>query len=599
MLLTLDSSVIIAALRKQEEKQNIMRLLIKIFLVIIICYCDKAVSQENMIAQDGNTNYRIMVGANASETEIFAAQELQGYLLQVSGAFMPMANADERSYKYLILVGEGALYLAGLRFDGQMTDPDGFSIKTYGSRIALYGGSSRGTLYSVYAFLEMLGCRWYAPGIIGEVIPRLSNIALADAEYTEKPSIKYRCFSSYADTFQSIQWIDWMVKNRMNCILIPITGYDEFKKMMYGEIERRGLYIAVKYDYSEEKQLQDFIKSNPEIDILEMPLITGFEIIESTIQLLRDTNIRISILIQGELSRDVNLKDRSVTLDPESRCYRHSIGDEGCEINAKYRAYIDDMLKLCTNIHIYEHCMSSYSQNSLPFPVLNTMASDIKYINSSFFSKSLSKKPEVINNLSKKIDGLVSQADTRNWGTYGLNYYVFTKLTWNSNYNLGSIIDDYCDKFYGAASASMKEYFAMLEDSMLLMKHFFYVESPEIINKLLSEETIANLETQINKAKSLSNDVMIFDRIRKTQLSLEYAADLWRLQDNYSRAVSLQKSGDHSAAEKLASAIEIGDRLVKFLFEHIDEEVFIITEDYIFNYLEPMISDARMRLDSE
>jgi len=226
--------------------------------------------------------------------------------------------------------------------------------------------------------------------------------------------------------------------------------------------------------------------------------------------------------------------------------------------------------------------MGSYDQNSLPFPILHTIKSDLEY-----FQRLGS------------VNGVISQCEPGNWGSYGLNYYVFARMSWNSKSDLGHVVDDYCEKYYGSANEPMKRYFSKLEDAMAAMEHFRYIEPPRSILELLNQELLEDLRSEIRKAKDLTDDAMNFDRIRKTELSLTHANYLWQTLDHYTRAVKLREDGNTAEArEYFQKSVETGEKLVKFLFQNIDEGVFIASREYIFDYLEPLIIDARDQRES-
>jgi hypothetical protein len=50
------------------------------------------------------------------------------------------------------------------------------------------------------------------------------------------------------------------------------------------------------------------------------------------------------------------------------------------------------------------------------------------------------------------------------WATQGLNYYVVARLHWDPEQNVDALIDDYCRSGFGPAAASVRRYFAQLED---------------------------------------------------------------------------------------------------------------------------------------
>ena len=123
--------------------------------------------------------------------------------------------------------------------------------------------------------------------------------------------------------------------------------------------------------------------------------------------------------------------------------------------------------------------------------------------------------------------------------------------------------------------------------------------SSHLILRLLDERTLAELEMNVRNASDLADGAMVFDRIRKVQLSLEHASFLWYTLHYYFNAVQSQKAGKHEeASNHFQKSIEIGEKLVAFLFQNIDEGVFVIPESYIFEYIEPLLEEARDRKES-
>ena len=553
---------------------------------------------EIHLIEDGSTDYRVVVAPNATSIEVFAAQELQGYIMQMSNVFLPMDRRIGQVVEKRILVGGGAIDRLGIAVDKDYLGRDGFIIKTIGGNIILAGGRPRGTLYSVYTFLQMLGCRWLAPGILGEVIPQSLAITIDHIDHLERPSLRYRGFTSLiATNGEGAQWIDWMCKNRMNYILIPISNYANFKRILGGEVRRRNMDVGVSFDSSTlggEVKLADrmlsFITKNQEVDIvvLELPEADADQYkvsVSEALKAIREQFPRksVSLMTNGgnasAIGKNVRDGDFLSYFEPAPRCYRHSLSDEECEINIPIKSHLEEQLKAQKGVHIYEHYMGSYSQNSLPFPILHSIASDLKYFHR-----------------STGLEGVVSQCEIGNWGSYALNYYVFARMAWNAGDDLGVIVDDYCEKYYGSASAPMKKYFAGLEDTVTRMEHFSYIDPPHLILSLLDEKSLAALGMELQNAGGLANGAMDFDRIRKTQLSLEHARLLWYTLSHYSRAIQFQEAEKSmEAQEYFQKAVETGEELITFLFKNVDEGVFIIPESYIFDYLEPLIMDARIR----
>ena len=175
-----------------------------------------------MIALDGQAFARIVVPDDATTAEQFAAEELQSYLLQISGAELPIEPESA--------IGKGARLLVGATSFGEQAmqslsdeDPETFVVRRLGDDLLLAGLTERATLYAVYDYLEDdLHCRWLGPGPDWEEVPTMSKVGVRTAERTESPAMKYR-FLRMTVVAEPGSWDDyamsWAVKRKINVIL--------------------------------------------------------------------------------------------------------------------------------------------------------------------------------------------------------------------------------------------------------------------------------------------------------------------------------------------------------------------------------------------
>ena len=169
---------------------------------------------ERVIAQGGRSEYIIRLCKNPTLTEEYAARELQRYLAEMTGANLFMregaylANMPDKT----ICVGVDDQVKALVPdLDWEKLGREEMVIRTVGNRLILAGGRPRGTLYSVYSFLdEELGCRWFTPDC--SRIPKQSRLVLRDIRRGGAPRLEYRC------GFYSNMWQDraWAVRNYDN-----------------------------------------------------------------------------------------------------------------------------------------------------------------------------------------------------------------------------------------------------------------------------------------------------------------------------------------------------------------------------------------------
>lgn len=136
----------------------------------------------------------------------FAARELHCTLQRIGAPPLPIVS---RSAGSRIALRCGA---AG----------DGFVRATDDAGLILHGDGPRGLLYAVYDLMESLGCRWVAPGALGEHLPRYEHVVLPQAVVAQQPALPGRCLVIGHDFFLDTaeEWIIWAARNRLNTIFI-------------------------------------------------------------------------------------------------------------------------------------------------------------------------------------------------------------------------------------------------------------------------------------------------------------------------------------------------------------------------------------------
>lgn len=234
-------------------------------------------------------DYAILLAEGTSETERFAAEELQKYLYRITGRFVPVVNSSkalDRKIKVVLQVGN--------QLDSRLKKraKDDFVIVSSHGKLVLSGGGGRGTLYSVYSFLEKyMGCRWYYPDPEDEVVPRfeiqrLDGLLAEGIDEIWSPAMEYResvilntdgCLSDPShkemkaenvetkvkpederrllknQLVRAVYQIDWMAKNRYNTVMTEGSGGGihilpenwDLVRSIFPEIKKRGLRLGV------------------------------------------------------------------------------------------------------------------------------------------------------------------------------------------------------------------------------------------------------------------------------------------------------------------------------------------------------------------
>ncbi|MBL8218275.1 MAG: DUF4838 domain-containing protein, partial [Bryobacterales bacterium] len=162
------------------------------------------------LVKQGTSQYRIVLSAEAIPAEKRAAEELQRFLEEMSGARLPIVRDEQPVAGGMILVGDSAALRKlnlGIAFDG--LGAEGFVLQTAGKHLIIAGGRPRGTLYGVYTFLDRLGCRWFTNEV--SRIPKRRTIETGNLKETHRPAFENR------EPFFTEAWDkDWAARNRTN-----------------------------------------------------------------------------------------------------------------------------------------------------------------------------------------------------------------------------------------------------------------------------------------------------------------------------------------------------------------------------------------------
>ncbi|MFD4259130.1 DUF4838 domain-containing protein [Streptomyces sp. NPDC058534] len=136
---------------------------------------------------------------------------------------------------------------------------DSFAVRGDDEYVVLTGLGDRASLYAVYALLELLGVRYFAPAFPAyeghhEYVPRREQLTLGPLRLVDRPAWDLR--RQYAEEGYSHNdatlppLLDWMAKNRLNTFVYPtdylglgVTAYDLVRPVLAREAAKRGIRI--------------------------------------------------------------------------------------------------------------------------------------------------------------------------------------------------------------------------------------------------------------------------------------------------------------------------------------------------------------------
>ena len=206
----------------------------------ICCHCAHAAA---FIVRGGQPQADIVISEAPSRTTQLAADELQEYLLKISGATLPITTEPSDEFPVHVYVGRSphtdrlGVTDEGLPYDAfrMVSGPDWLVLigddteftpiepwarshqdrervsaewdaltgekwgnpclsvfRRYSPQLDLWAGDHRGSFNAVNEFLRGLGARWYFPGELGECLPTSADIALPEVNRTVHPDSAVR-----------------------------------------------------------------------------------------------------------------------------------------------------------------------------------------------------------------------------------------------------------------------------------------------------------------------------------------------------------------------------------------------------------------------
>ncbi|MHC4873084.1 MAG: DUF4838 domain-containing protein [Planctomycetota bacterium] len=227
------------------------------------------------------TGRSIVVGENASKVELFAAEELQVHLKEISGKELKIIKDSAEVADGFISIGKNKLS-EKLQIDYEALYPEGFIIATKDDNLFILGSDNdagniepfgfhprnahKGTIFGVYDFLEKyFGLRWYWPGNDGRILKKQSGLIIPDnININEKSPFLWR-HQFFVDTGKTeiskrTECLKWYMRMKMG---IGIGSPFSFSHSWFNHIKHNKYFKDHPEYYSEIKGKRLDFKKNP------------------------------------------------------------------------------------------------------------------------------------------------------------------------------------------------------------------------------------------------------------------------------------------------------------------------------------------------
>ncbi|WP_165074636.1 DUF4838 domain-containing protein [Paludisphaera rhizosphaerae] len=496
----------------------------------------------------------IVVAADAPPAEKRAAEELRDAFAQVAGKRPEIVATPPAAGSPAVLVGKAS----GLKTDG--LGPEDFTIRVADGRIAVAGGSPRGTLYGVYSLLEdEFGVRFLTAACTS--IPAVDpSRTIADGERTFRPRFSWR-YSYYRANMDHPELAarlrnnavvgdpalggksSWELISHTVSNWIPVArlgkSHPELFSLVDGkrranmtedhfgeggtqpcftnpEVKRR--IIEGVLAELEKKNQTDGVVSISQNDNQQYCRCADCAAIDdregshmgSLLALLNEAGeavakVRPGVCV-GTLAYQHTRKppktmkpgpNVAIQLCSIEACQVHPLDDPSCERNREFCSDLDGWCKISDKVYVWNYNVDFASYN-LPCPNLEIIGANVKYL------------------ARNGVRGVFMQAsgDGRNTELCDLRNDLISRMLWDPSQDDRRVIDEFVDRYYGAAAGDVKAYLRLIVETPRakgVHRHCFGTAADYGFDESTGREALALLEAGMKKAESPT----VRDRVEK------------------------------------------------------------------------------------
>ncbi len=490
------------------------------------------------IVRDGTSTYEIVIPSEADSLVQHAAEELRYYILQSSGADIPVTPEQTHDPDW------SAVYV-GFETSPSPLTPHTITYYLEGDDLYISGGNSLGTLYAVYRFLEReLGCMWLSPD--AEVIPETRHLGIKPGtSYSYNPEITTRTVHSRLFYEHPVFADKLGVTHEAFPGYVPGAGVHTFHRFLpedsYYEAHpeyyalRNGKRLTTQLCLSNEEVLRIVIDSvsamferYPETDIISVsqddntlycmcehcaaideeegsPSGSMIRFVNAVAEEFPDKTI--STLAYQYTRKPCQTRPASNVLITlcSIECDRSKPIEEGCSDFAKD---LKGWKELTENIRIWDYT-TQFTNFMAPFPNLHTLSPNIH-----LFRDSHAK-------------WIFEQHSHQPSELFELRSYLTAQLLWNPDQDADQIMTSFSEAYYQEAAPFILEYIHTIHEEIQKVPDFFlflYGDPSQGFDSFLRPELLMSYDQLFSQAEeAVSQKPEILDRVKKARLSTHYA----------------------------------------------------------------------------
>ena len=525
-------------------------------LIAALLILPLALSADVLIAARGRATAAVVVDPAAGPVERKAAEELAFFLHLVTGADFPVVGQPPSAGSRL-LVGEGAARAVDPGFRAASLAPEEIVVRSVGRDLILAGGSPRGTIYAVYAFLEdVVGCRWWTGA--ASLMPRRPTLDIGPTALRFTPPLEYR-EPFWFPAFDAA----WAARNKANGFtaggdeergghhvyegfvhtfysLIPPEKYFKDHPEWFSQIN--GVRTAANAQLcltNEEmrrelvKNLKERLRANPRATIASVSQNDCFNPCTCpecrAVDEAEGSPSGALLRFVNAVAADIEPEFPNVTIDTLAYQYtrkppklarpRPNVIVRLCSIECSFSRPLDDASnkdffedlkgwsKIADRLFIWDYT-TDFAHYIQPHPNLQVLGPNIRLF------------------AENKVRGIFEQGAYQSWGSEmaELRSWVLAKLLWNPRLDPRRLRQEFLDGYYGPAAGPVGRYLDLMENAVLASGDKLGCYSPPDA-KFLSLENLGAAWDILEKARHrVEGSIEYARRVLRAQLPAAYVA---------------------------------------------------------------------------
>jgi hypothetical protein len=483
-----------------------------------------------------------------------SVKDLAAILGRISGAKIDIVagNPGPGEKRLPILVGELAAERIG-KPGKSLPYAQAFRIVVTNKGIGLAGESDLATSYAIYTLLDQIGCRWFMPGPLGEVLPTSKTVAVSEQDLSTGPYTIYRgvwyCDNAFARrnrlggmALAAGHALEFTVPKELRKshpeirAIIGGKPHDHFVKWTHPLVARAisDSIIAslkkdptqntfslspddgVSWDESDDRKYDagDFDPAASAISKTDRLMVLVNRVAGEVGE--KYPNVRLGVLAYADYIRPPRREKVPANVVPQIAPITFSraqpMSDDGEPNNKALRALVEGWAKAApaTSYYFYAYNLAELSG---PNPMITKWGHDIPFV----YRKGNCKywQPETLPNFETSLHA----------------HWLGMRLAWNPQQDPKAIIRELHEKFYDHAAAPMADYWRFVDEVWAKTPeyagcafghlHRWTVERLAHARKLMSKvEAAARTDMEKRRIELASQSLAQFERFVKLRRDL-------------------------------------------------------------------------------